>query len=103
MKRQGTIVAVLVVAVIALVIWRCRGSGDDDSPGDGSAAGNTGGKAIDVRAARPKIDPKTVSRASISGTVTEDGKQPIAKARVCADGSSRDIPHELLRDSICAD
>jgi hypothetical protein len=42
-------------------------------------------------------------RGTLPGTVTEEGKTPIAHARVCADGSSRELADELFRDSVCAE
>ncbi|MBX3161351.1 MAG: carboxypeptidase regulatory-like domain-containing protein [Deltaproteobacteria bacterium] len=105
--RIGVVVGCAVLAA-AVFVWRCRGgdgSSDDGASTTGSAApvaktGKAGDRGV-ASVARP--DPKTIARASISGTVTDDEtKAPLAGARVCADGNSTDLAAELLRDSTCA-
>ena len=46
-------------------------------------------------------DPQKVERGSISGSVVDSGKRPIANARVCVDPYSAELPDELTHDAIC--
>ncbi len=53
------------------------------------------------KVARERVDARTLERASIAGAIRDDDGKPIAGARVCADASSPDLPHELVRDPRC--
>lgn len=103
MKRKVGAAAGVAAIVIALVVWWAWG-GSTKQRATEVAAGRpvTSANAQDGVRARVRPDPKTVSRGSFAGTVTDQAKQPIANARVCADGRSHDIDDDLLRDSICA-
>src|SRR5690349_20531800 len=95
--RRGIAIAVAACAVIAVVLWlRCRSSSTTEaSSGDaaGSATASTG---------RRRVDPATVVRAAIAGTVTDEAKRPIAGANVCAAGESSELADELLWAPTCA-
>lgn len=107
MKRRTTGLALgVIAAAIALLVWRCRG-GSESAPTSGSAMGSArSGSAIASAAvitSQPRPDPARVQRGSIAGRITaEDTKQPIANARVCAGGESRDYASEALREPTCA-
>ncbi|MBA3462698.1 MAG: carboxypeptidase regulatory-like domain-containing protein, partial [Deltaproteobacteria bacterium] len=103
-KRIGSIGAALAAVVIALLVWRCRGSSErDTTPATGSGSAEvtqTGPRP--VSSTKPLPDPTKLSRGSIAGTITIDGtKAPLPGARVCANGESRDYPSEVLRVPSC--
>lgn len=102
MKRTIGVVAILAV-LAALLLWRrCGGEASDGArtvqPKPTAAASNSGTARV-----TPRQDPRTLKRASITGTVRDPDKAPIAGARVCADGWSWDVPGELLRAPTCVD
>ena len=102
-KRNAGL-ALLLAAALAIVVWRCRGGSDAPPPastGSGSArVGAAAGKPVGVSVPRP--DPARVTRGSIAGRITaDDTKQPIAGARVCANGESRDYSSDALREPTC--
>ena len=104
-KRLPWILA-LVLAVIAVVVWRSR---SDDaavpSPTAGSAArGSSEVAKARVVTATPRPDPKTLGRGSLAGTVTVDDatKAPIAGAQICAYGRSNVLATDLMRQPMCA-
>lgn len=103
-QRTGLLVGIVAIAA-ALLVWRCRGGGDSGTPGGetaGSARPNQGAQERSTARSAPRPDPNAIARASIAGTITrDDTKAPLAGARVCAHGESRDYADELLRDAIC--
>lgn len=101
MKRRWMVIVGLAVAILALVVWRWRGSaGDADSSSAPTAAAKvTSGTTVAASTKRP--DPRTLKRGSIAGTVRDEAKQPIAGATVCADLASEELPTELTRDATC--
>src|SRR5262245_58262128 len=105
MKRSFVGVVGLVILLGGLVYWRCAtgGGGRGSTTGAGTTgAGSTAGAAgTSPTAARARVDPKKLARGSLAGAITDENKAPIPKARVCADGSSNDLPDEMLRDPIC--
>jgi protocatechuate 3,4-dioxygenase beta subunit len=102
MKRRIPLVAGLALAVAALVLWRCHGSGGSSSADDQVTGKASDGKQLGTVASQPRPDPKTLVRASIAGTVRDEAKAPVVKARVCADGNSDSLPEDLLREPSCA-
>lgn len=105
MNRSRTAIAVGVVVLgAALLVWRCRGR-DGDAPTSTPGTSKPTAPAAATRStapATPRPDPAKIARAAIAGTVTrDDTKAPVAGARVCARGESRDYPDELLRDAPC--
>jgi protocatechuate 3,4-dioxygenase beta subunit len=88
-----TIAAIGVLAIAGLIVWRCRGG---DAPVDRAASDPR--SAI---ASRPRSNPATLKRGSIAGTVTDDAKRPVAGARVCARGWSRELGTEPFREPTC--
>jgi protocatechuate 3,4-dioxygenase beta subunit len=103
MKRRFPIVVAVAVVAILLVVWRCRGADPASTAGDGSALATGGGVATGGTrvASQRRTDPKGLVRGSIAGTITDEAKQPVAKARVCADGTSNELADELLREPSC--
>ncbi len=103
MNRRTPIALALVAVVIALIVWRCRGTNDESTNTTGTTssakAGGTQGSAL--VASQRRVDPKTLVRGSLEGTITDEDKKPVVKAHVCADGSSNELADELLRDSLC--
>ncbi|MBA3504079.1 MAG: carboxypeptidase regulatory-like domain-containing protein, partial [Deltaproteobacteria bacterium] len=100
MKRVWLAIGIGLVA-LALLWWKLRGDGDVSSKT--TAAKPTAGATAKQRATAPQArpDPTKLARASIEGTITDEKQAPIAKARVCASGSSNDLDPQLLRDLIC--
>src|SRR5690242_668684 len=99
MKRKAGVVAVVVLAVVAIVWWRTRGGSSHAGP---SGAAQSGGPAQAALHRDARIDPRTVQRASIAGTVTDEDHAPVPHARVCAEGAGRHLPSALVRDAHCA-
>ncbi len=104
MKRALPIVGALVVALLVVWWWRGR-SGDHATPSSPitSASGSGGetsgaGQAVIVR---PRVDPATVQRGALAGTVTQEGGGPVANAQVCASGHAASIDDELFREPTC--
>jgi len=91
-RRLGFLVAaVALIALLAMWAWHVTG-------GHHAIEKPSGGVGSDF--ARKHIDARTLDRASVTGTIRDQDGKPIAAARVCADAS--DLPHELVRDPICA-
>ncbi len=106
MTRQRTGLGIgILVMVAAVLAWRCRGGGDSTATsGTQPGSGAVKQAPIDRSTARsaPRPDPAAIQRATIAGTITrDDTKAPLAGARVCAHGESRDYADELLRDATC--
>ncbi len=103
MKRRSGIIGVVVLLCAAgVVAWRCSATRTSSSPkATTTNVASTSGSAAGVVATK-RPDPKTLKRGSIAGTVTDDGKGPIAGAHVCAAGSSREISDELFVEPFCA-
>jgi protocatechuate 3,4-dioxygenase beta subunit len=91
----GVIVA---IAIAAIALWHCRPA---DSTGD--VATNESAAPSLASPAAARSDPRTLERASIAGTVTDDTKAAIPRARVCADGTSPDVPDDVLHDPSCTE
>jgi protocatechuate 3,4-dioxygenase beta subunit len=83
--------AVALIAVLAVVLLHAGSHRHADVPGDNTSA--------DSKTKRRLKD--TLERSSIAGTVRDKGGTPITGARVCADASSPNLPHELVRDPRC--
>ncbi|MBS1119144.1 MAG: hypothetical protein H6Q90_1372 [Deltaproteobacteria bacterium] len=104
MKRRTTIVAGLCVLVIALLVWWSRG---DDSASSTTGSGASRPAADEAASGKAQVasqrrtDPTALVRSSLAGTITDEAKQPVAKARVCADGESNELADELLREPSC--
>ena len=103
-QRIGLWIGLVAIAA-AVLVWRCRGSSDSTGT-TGTQPGSAAVKQVpsDRSTARsvPRPDPAVIKRATIAGTITrDDTKAPLAGARVCAGGESRDYADELLRDATC--
>src|SRR4051812_43372422 len=105
MKRITPVVVVLAVLLAGAVVWKCRGGGDDSTApqagGSERGSATSGSSSIATRAA-PRVDPRTVARASIAGTVTDETKAPAVHVLVCADFSSPVLPGSAQKDPVCA-
>jgi Carboxypeptidase regulatory-like domain/PDZ domain len=99
MKRIGVVVGLAVVLALVLV-WRCSNAKQPagaKKPAAGHQASPTGNAVTPER-----VDPRTLARGSIAGTITDAAtKQPIAGAKVCADGWSHDAPGDVFDDPTC--
>lgn len=99
-KRRVGFVVGAVLVVLALVLWKVRGTPSahqrtlEAAPATATTASAT--------AARARPDPKALARGSLAGTVTDEAKAPVAGIRVCAFGSSHELDGELLRAPACA-
>lgn len=105
MKKRLPYLVAIVIAVIAVLVWRWRAS-DVDAPRaetTGSARSGSAGETPRVVAATPRPDPEQLGRGSLAGTITIDDatKAPIAGAQVCAYGKSHVLPTELMRQPTC--
>jgi protocatechuate 3,4-dioxygenase beta subunit len=103
MKRTiGVVVAVGVL--LALILWRCSGGGGSKHGTATVGKKGVNGASMTGLAVTPKReDPRKLKRGSIAGTITDKAKQPIAGARVCADGWSYDAPADAFADPTCVD
>ena len=105
MKQRSGLALGLVIAALAVGLWRCHGSGGGSSTTTTESAATTTTTAPrrSTAASKPLPDPSRLARSSIAGTVTIDAtKAPLPGARVCARGESRDYAAELLREPGCA-
>ncbi len=93
----------VVLIILTIVLWRRHGNdaSSDAASGPTSAAKLTAGASSVGREIKQAPDPRKLARGSISGTVRDQAKAPIAGARVCLDGSATELDHEELRDRIC--
>lgn len=98
--RIGVGLGVLAL-VLAVVVWRCHGSGGHAAHTSASASKVVSGKSETGKARKPKVDPRTQPRGSIAGTVRDDKGAPIAGARVCADAYSDALPPDVASDPRC--
>jgi hypothetical protein len=90
---------VVVIAVLGgLAWWRCRG--DETSPTT-TVTADAGARASVLRKPSRPVDPRTIVRAAITGTVGTD-RGPLAGVRVCVRGEAAELPDELFREPACA-
>lgn len=103
MKRRLGVGVGLAVVVLAVLLWRCRGT-------DGAHSAEHKGSATTERVASTstigvtpsaKIDPRTQAKGSISGTVRDTSGKPIAGATVCASLYSDELPPDFWEESPC--
>ena len=99
MNRRTALAGFVLLSVLALVLWRWH-SGNSERE-DLKAAKPVAGASLGMPAQHPHADPRTLERASIAGTVTDEGHAPVPRARVCVDASSNDLPPDLIRDPRC--
>ena len=99
MKRVAIVVGVVVLALA--IAWWLRGDDDKATSTTATAAKPTTATKRSATEAQPRVDPATLVRASIAGTVTDEAKAPVPSARVCAGGSSHELDPNVLRDPIC--
>src|SRR5665647_44620 len=99
MKRRWVVIVGIAIAILALVVWRWRGSDTSHTNTPIAAAKVTTGAPTTASTKRP--DPRTLERGSIAGTVRDEAKKPIAGATVCADITADELPAELTRDATC--
>src|SRR5512140_3740420 len=97
-KRKALGVAVLLAAIAAVTFWKTHGAAPAIHATSTAGSVSSGQPGTRERA---KADPRTLERASIAGTVTDEDHAPIAGARVCADATSSHISGELVRDPRC--
>ncbi|MBP9086526.1 MAG: hypothetical protein KBG15_10445, partial [Kofleriaceae bacterium] len=100
MKRRLLIVAVLGVLAVALWVWRSQRaatSQEQRATSGAGAAGSALAPARELRDRAARVDPSTMARASIAGTVKDATGVAVANAMVCADFSSDDISTQQSR------
>lgn len=89
-RRVGWVLA--IVAVLALLFWLFHGS----SAGPASSSHAERHRAAAVASQKTsRVDPRSLARAAIRGTVRDGAGAPIANARVCAAVSSWSLPSAL--------
>lgn len=92
------------VVAVAVAAWILFKHGEDAPAAQAAATAAQASSAAQVAHAIARPDPRKLERARITGAVTDETThQPIAHARVCADGSARALPGDLLRDPRCVD
>src|SRR5262245_13125553 len=94
MKRRLVVVAALIVVAAIVGVWRMRG-------GSAVRSGGPRAESSGSTAASSLSDPRTLARGSISGTVRDEAKAPVARATVCASASSRRQTDALTRAPLC--
>jgi len=99
-KRRVGFVVGAVLVVLALVLWKVRGTQSANHPTT-SATPAPANTAPATTAARTRPDPKSLAKGALAGTVTDDAKAPVAGIRVCAFGTSHELDDELLRAPVC--
>jgi hypothetical protein len=101
MKRALAAGAVILALVAAIVIVRCRGG--ESSSSSPSTTGTTGSSAASTTSSSKShvVDPRTLQRGSIAGTVRDDANAPIAGARVCASPWSPALSPQNLGELPC--
>lgn len=100
MKRQVVSWLALLAVVVAVTIWMLGHGGGEASATHKGVSEQRSGAPIGTL--KPRVDPRTQARASISGTIRDEAMLPIAQAIVCADTISEQLPDALTRDPICA-
>jgi protocatechuate 3,4-dioxygenase beta subunit len=97
-KRRVAVAAVVVSAIAAFVLWKWQGSAP---AAEATTQAQGVSQSSQAAALAKREDPRKLERASISGTITDEDKKPIAGARVCADAASHQLSEELVRDPRC--
>ena len=98
MRARAVVVAVAVVG--ACLAWRACGRAAAP-PASGPAASARTGRALALTARAS--DPRTRTRAAISGVVRDPARAPIAHAQVCADMWTNDVPLADSREPTCVE
>ena len=105
MNRKLGVGVGLVVAVLAIVLWQCRGDHGTSSAehhGSGSSIDRSARAAANVGVTpRPKVDPRTQPKGSIAGTIRDASKKPIANATVCLSLFSEELPPDFWEEAPC--
>jgi uncharacterized GH25 family protein len=99
MNRRFGVVAVVVVGIALLALWRVRCNGAATSGAPPHNADRGAGAPATTRSAR--VDPSALARGSISGTIRDDARAPIARAYACANATDEQLP-PALRELRCA-
>ncbi|MGH2897484.1 MAG: MSCRAMM family protein, partial [Solirubrobacteraceae bacterium] len=84
------VVVMVGVGLLGLRGWRCRGDTPSSPPRANDARGS-----VPAMTARARIDPTTLSRGSISGTIHDEAGAPIARATLCANATDHLLPASL--------
>jgi len=100
MKRRFVLAAAAVLAIAAAyLVLRHRSA----ATGDAAQRESRDGAHALPGLARPRVDPRTLDRASIAGAIRDVAGAPIAGARVCVDLDDDDrLSGELAREPRCA-
>jgi len=96
----GSGAAALTIA--ALAWWMTREGGAEQEGAGALARSGAARAAGSAHAHRPRIDPATVARGAIAGTVRDPRGAAVAGAEVCAYASSDELSAEDTRDPRCA-
>jgi len=100
MKRRSGVVVGVAIAIALIALWWLRRDGGPASPAQGHAADRRAGESALTGAARG--DPRKLPRGSISGTVTDEAKEPVARAQVCTNAIGPGLPSANTRALACA-
>ncbi len=95
MRRKLLVGLAALAVVLAVLVWRSGKSDTARAPNE--APTRTGAAATTKR-----VDPRTLERGLISGTVRDENRVPIAGARICADIEDQELPSSLTRQPACA-
>lgn len=100
MKRAIVGAGVALAIIAAIVVTQCGGA-ESTRPAP-STTPQSGSSGVKVARTRDRhVDPRTLQRASIAGSVSDDKRAPIAGARVCADAESSMLSLQTTRDPAC--
>lgn len=101
-KRSVGIVVGVVAIAAALLLWKCGGRERSSTSASSQTSGSGAALVSSAdRWSKPKVDPKTKARASVSGTIKNDDGAVVPGARVCATVYTNEISQELLPDPFC--
>jgi protocatechuate 3,4-dioxygenase beta subunit len=99
MKRRLSAVVGVAIAVVLIALWWSRRDGASSSPASDHAAER--GAGVSPAGMAPWSDPRTLPRGSISGTVRDDAKSPIARAQVCTNAVGSALPSAITSTLRC--
>lgn len=98
MKRNLLVGGAVIAVIAAIAFVKCSGGGDTPKTATTASSSHTTTAIHQDK----RIDPRTLKRASLSGTVTDAvTKAPIAGAQVCGDGQAFGLSAQAMREPAC--